>query len=74
MKTNFTFTGISLFNSMEKNRAIKRMEQINATVDWSKIESLRMRNYPVGKSFEGNDAYSPLILMKCDVILNLVET
>jgi IS5 family transposase len=65
MKTNFTFTDISLFNSMEKNRAIKRMEQINATVDWSKIESLLMGNYPVGKSFEGNDAYPPLILMKC---------
>ena len=65
MKTNFTFADISLFNSMEKNRAIKRMEQINATVDWSRIESLLMRNYPVGKSFEGNDAYPPLILMKC---------
>jgi IS5 family transposase len=65
MKTNFTFADISLFNSMEKNRTIKRMEQINATVDWSRIESLLMRNYPVGKSFEGNDAYPPLILMKC---------
>jgi IS5 family transposase len=65
MKTNFTFADISLFNSMEKNRAIKRMEQINTTVDWSRIESLLMRNYPVGKSFEGNDAYPPLILMKC---------
>jgi transposase, IS5 family len=41
------------------------MEQINATVDWSRIESLLLRNYPVGKSFEGNDAYPPLILMKC---------
>jgi IS5 family transposase len=65
MKTNFTFADISLFNSMEKNRAIKRMEQINAIVDWSRIENLLMRNYPVGKSFEGNDAYPPLILMKC---------
>jgi len=65
MKTNFTFTDISLFTSMEKNRAIKRMEQINATVDWSRIESLLLRNYPVGKSFEGNDAYPPLLLMKC---------
>ena len=65
MKTNFTFADISLFNSMEKNRAIKRMEHFNATVDWSRIESLLMRNYPVGKSFEGNDAYPPLILMKC---------
>jgi transposase, IS5 family len=65
MKTNFTFADISLFTSMEKNRAIKRMEQINANVDWSRIESLLLRNYPVGKSFEGNDAYPPLILMKC---------
>ena len=65
MKTNFTFADISLFNSMEKNRAIKRMEQINVTVDWSRIESLLLRNYPVGKSFEGNDAYPPLLLMKC---------
>ena len=65
MKTNFTFADISLFASMEKNRAVKRMEQINATVDWSRIESLLLRNYPVGKSFEGNDAYPPLILMKC---------
>ncbi len=65
MKTNLTFTDISLFSSIEKNRAIKRMEQINAIVDWSRIEILLMRNYPVGKSAEGNEAYPPLILMKC---------
>jgi IS5 family transposase len=40
------------------------MELINATVDWSRIESLLLKNYPVGKSFEGNDAYPPLLLMK----------
>ena len=65
METNLTFTDISLFSSMEQNRAITRMEQINAIVDWSKIESLIMRNYPVGKSNEGNEAYPPLILLKC---------
>ena len=65
MKSNFTFTDISLFASMEKNRAIKRMNEINAIVDWYKIESLLMKNYPVGKSAEGNEAYPPLILMKC---------
>ena len=68
MKTNFTFADISLFASMEKNRAIKRMEQINATVDWSRIESLFMRKYPVGKSFEGNNAYPSLLLLKCFLI------
>ena len=65
MQTNLTFTDLSLFSSMEKNRAIKRMKQINAIVDWSRIESLLMRSYPVGKSAEGNAAYPPLILMKC---------
>ena len=65
MKTNLTFADISIFNSMEKNRAIKRMEEINRVVDWSRIETLLLRNYPVGKSFEGNSAYPPLFLMKC---------
>jgi len=65
MKTNLTFTDLSLFASIEKNRAIKRMEQINAIVNWSRIDDLLMKNYPVGKSAEGNGAYPPLILMKC---------
>jgi len=65
MKTNLTFADISIFNSIDKNRAIKRMELINHVVDWSKIESLLLRDYPVGKSFEGNSAYPPLFLMKC---------
>jgi IS5 family transposase len=65
METNFSFADISLFPSLERNRAIKRMQQINAIVDWARIENLLLRNYPVGKSAEGNEAYPPLILMKC---------
>lgn len=64
METNLTFTDISLFSSMEHNRAITRMDAINAIVDWSRIENLLMRRYPVGKSHEGNEAWPPLILMK----------
>jgi len=64
-KTNLTFTDLSRFSSIEKNRAIKRMEQINAIVNWSGINNLLMENYPVGKSADGNDAWPPLILMKC---------
>src|SRR5208337_674061 len=56
METNLTFTDISLFPSME---------QINAIVNWSRIENLLLRSYPVGKSDEGNEAWPPLILMKC---------
>ena len=65
MKTNLTFTDLSLLSSIEKNRAITRMEQINAIVNWSRIDDLIMKDYPVGKSAAGNDAYPPLILMKC---------
>ena len=65
MDNNLTFTDMSLLTSMEKNRAIKRMEQINAIVDWSRIEALLMRTYPVGNSREGNAAYPPILLMKC---------
>ena len=65
METNFSFADISLFSSLEHNRAIKRMQQINTVVNWSRIENLIMRNYPVGKSAEGNEVYPPLLLMKC---------
>ncbi|MFA5518535.1 MAG: transposase, partial [Spirochaetota bacterium] len=36
-----------------------------AIVDWTPIEALLERTYPVGKSIEGNRAYPPILLMKC---------
>ena len=65
METNLSFADVSLFSSLEHNRAIKRMEQINTVVNWSRIEQLVARNYPVGKSSEGSEAYHPLLLLKC---------
>jgi len=62
--TNFSFTDLSLFNSMERNRAIKRMEKIDAIINWSQIEELLLKHYTVGKSAEGADAYCPLLLLK----------
>jgi hypothetical protein len=38
METNFSFADISLFPSLKRNQAIKRMQQINAIVDWGRIE------------------------------------
>jgi IS5 family transposase len=63
--TNLSFADIALFNSIERNRAIVRMQQINAVVDWTRIDRILIRNYPVGKSSEGNEAYPPLLLLKC---------
>ena len=63
--SRLSFADIALFKSMDRNQAIKRMEKINSVVNWSRIESLVLRDYPVGKSSEGNDAYHPLLLLKC---------
>ena len=52
MNTNFSFADIALFNSLNHNRAIERMQQINAAVDWTNIDRILIRNYPVGKSHE----------------------
>jgi IS5 family transposase len=68
MDNNFSFTDLSLFNSMEHNRSIKRMEKINAIINWPRIESLLLTHYAVGKSAEGADAYPPLLLLKCFLI------
>jgi transposase, IS5 family len=63
--TNLSFVDLALSNSLEHNRAIERMKQINAAVDWARIDPILIRNYPVGKSHEGNAAYPPLLLLKC---------
>jgi transposase, IS5 family len=64
MDNNLIFTDLSLVNSMEHNRSIKRMEKINAIINWLRIESLLLKHYTVGTSREGADAYSPLMLLK----------
>ncbi|MFH1974149.1 MAG: transposase [Pseudomonadota bacterium] len=68
MDNNFSFTDLSLADSMECNRAVSRMGKINAIINWSSIESLLIAHYKVGKSNEGADAYPPLLLLKCFLI------
>lgn len=63
--SRLSFADMALFNSLDRNRAIKRMEKINSVVNWSKIEGLVVRGYSVGKSAEGGEAYHPLLLLKC---------
>jgi len=61
---NMTFAEVDLKGSMEHNRSLKMMERINEAIDWSKIESILMKHYPVGTNSEGADAYSPMVLLK----------
>ena len=69
MDKNLTFTDLSLFNSMEYNRSIKRMEKINAIINWPRIESLLLTHYAIGKRAAGADAYPPLLLLNCLLII-----
>ena len=64
MDNNFSFTDLSLADSMEHNRSITRMDKINAIINWSSIESLLLKHYTVGKCVEGTSAYPPLLLLK----------
>jgi len=62
--TNMTFAEMSLMSSMENNRSLKRLEKISQLIDWSQVRKLLEANYGVGRSKEGADAYSPLMLLK----------
>lgn len=60
-----SFADLAIFKSLEHNRSVKMVERINEVVKWNNIEALLMEYYEVGKSVEGADAYSPLMLSKC---------
>jgi hypothetical protein len=44
------------------------MGKINTIINWTRIKSLFLEHYAVGKSAEGADAYPPLLLLKCFLI------
>lgn len=59
------FAELSLLSSIENNRSVKMMERISKAVNWENIEALLKEYYHIGQSYEGADAYSPLMLLKC---------
>jgi IS5 family transposase len=61
---NLTFAEMSHISFMENNRILKRIEKISQLIDWSQVRELLDANYSVGRSKEGADAYSPLMLLK----------
>jgi IS5 family transposase len=62
---SMSFAELAFTSSMEKNRSLDLMNNINAVVNWSQIEEFLLKYYRIGKSKEGADAYSPLLLLKC---------
>ena len=60
-----SFADLAVRKSLEHNRSLKMMKRIEKAVNWQNIEALLLEHYEVGKSKEGADAYSPLLLLKC---------
>ena len=58
------FADIEVKDTLRHNRSLKMMDKINRVVNWKRIEAVLMEYYGVGKSKEGADAYSPLMLLK----------
>jgi hypothetical protein len=56
-----TFAEIAFASSMEKNRSLDVLMNMNPVIDWSKIEKLLLKHYKIGKRTEGADAYPPLM-------------
>ena len=62
---NLTFSDLEKSFKDEKNRSLKTLMDLQNTIFWDRIESILLKDYPVGQKKEGNRAYSPLLLFKC---------
>jgi IS5 family transposase len=62
---NLSFADLALASSMDKNRSLSTLKQLDKVIDWSRVEACLMTHYDVGFSNEGADAYPPLMLFKC---------
>ena len=65
IESKIGFAELALSSSMDKNRTLKTLQQMNKVINWSRIEKILKKYYKVGISIEGADAYPPLMLFKC---------
>jgi IS5 family transposase len=65
IESKIGFAELAFASSMDKNRTLKTLEQMNKVIDWSRIEKILKKYYKIGFSAEGADAYPPLMLFKC---------
>jgi len=68
IKKEFSFADVVLESSKKNNRSIKKMQHLNKSINWNRVEDILMNHYTVGTSSEGADAYPPLLLFKCLLI------
>ena len=65
IESKIGFAELAFSSSMDKNRTLRTLEQMNKVIDWTRIEKILKKYYKVGFSAEGADAYPPLMLFKC---------
>lgn len=63
-----TFSDFEKSLIKKKNRSLETLMDIKNAISWDKIESILLKDYPVGNKKEGNSAYPPLFLFKCLLI------
>ena len=69
---NLSFADLALKSSLKHNRSLKLMENLNNSIDWSRIETILMNHYTAGTSSEGAKAYPPILLFKCLLLLSMI--
>ena len=56
MSNALGFADLALADSMKHNRSLKLMENLDAAIDWKRVENILLPHYTVGTSGEGADA------------------
>lgn len=65
IEQNFSFADIAINKNADRNRSLIFLRKVDNTIDWEPVEKLLMEYYHIGKSKEGERAYSPMLLFKC---------
>ena len=68
---NLTFSDFEKSFRAKKNRSKETLKNMEETIAWDRIESILMKDYPVGQKKEGNNAYNSLLLFKCLLLQKL---
>jgi IS5 family transposase len=61
----FSFADIAINKNADKNRSLLFLRKVDNTIEWEPVENLLKKHYEIGRSKEGERAYSPMLLFKC---------
>ena len=65
-----SFSDLELSQKKIRNNTLIHLKNLDQSIAWNQIESTLLENYPTGKNKKGPQAYSPLMLFKCQLLRN----